>query len=169
MDIREELQKRIEKKEQEIREYERKIAEASAYLQALGDMLRLLPKTSATPPNPDMALRPGTAMAKAREAIKKAGKPLHIVDILNAIGRPVNRENRGSIGGSLSAYVRKGEVFAKVAPNTFGLVELGHKTGLFSAIMEDFSRADEPPESFGSDDAGELPTNGKVDDDEIPF
>ena len=91
MDIREELQKRIEKKEQEIREYERKIAEATSYIQALGDTLRLLPKISAIPSNPEMALRPGTAMAKVREAIKKAGKPLHIVDILKrnrTTGRP---------------------------------------------------------------------------------
>lgn len=169
MDVREEIEKRIEKKAQEIREYELKIAEANSYVQALSDTLRLLPKNPATPPNPDMALRPGTVMAKTREAIKRAGKPLHIAEILEALGRPVNRENRGSIGGSLSAYVRKGEVFTKIAPNTFGLVELGHKTQWSTAILDD-SPTDEPPESFGGDsETAGTSANGKVDDDEMPF
>jgi hypothetical protein len=159
MDVREEIQKRIDKKEEEIRECELKIRESKAYIQALSDTLRFLPKEPTTPPNPDLALRAGTAMAKAREAIKKAGKPLHINDILKALGRPVDRENRGSIAGSLSAYVRKAEIFTKVAPNTFGLTELGHGSTLAGLFSED-----EPPESFGIDDNVEPSANGKVEE-----
>ncbi len=161
MDVREEIQKRIGKKDEEIRECELKIREGKAYIQALSDTLRLLPKEPVAPPNPDLVLRPGTMMAKAREAIKKAGKPLHIVDILKALGRPVDRENRGSISGSLSAYVRKGETFTKVAPNTFGLVEMGSATA-HQGMMSATDDMDEPPESFGADDTAEQPINGKV-------
>jgi hypothetical protein len=170
MDIRDEIQKRIDKKEEEIRECELKIRESRAYIQALADTLRLLPRAPIVPPNPDLALRPGTAMAKARDALKKAGKPLHIVDILKAIDRPVDRENRGSIAGSLAAYVRKGEIFTKTAPNTFGLIEMGEVLHVAKSATNEM---DEPPESFGMDDSVELPLNGKVEvkssDDEIPF
>jgi hypothetical protein len=171
MDMREEITKRIERKEEEIREYEMKIAEAKAYLQALTEMQKLIPKAPVTPTNPALALRAGTAMAKAREAILKAGKPLHISEILKALGRPVDRANRGSIAGSLSAYVRNGEIFTKIAPNTFGLVEMGTK-GTFNAAMslgetEAPELEDEPPASFGIDDES---TNGKVvKDEDIPF
>jgi hypothetical protein len=169
MDVREEIQKRIEKKEDEIREAELQIREAKAYIQALLETLRFLPKTPPVQPNPTV-LRADTAMAKTRDAIRKAGKPLHISEILKALGRPVDRENRGSIAGSLSMYVRKGQIFTKVAPNTFGLVEMGRATTAQEATSTE--DRDEPPESFGMDDA-EQSTNGKVEvkstDEDIPF
>lgn len=179
MDIREEIQKRIDKKEEEIRECLLKVREGRAYIQALSDTLRLLPKEFVTSSNPDLVLRPGTAMAGARDAIKKAGKPLHIVDILKALGRPIDRDNRGSISGSLSAYVRKGEIFIKVAPNTFGLVEMATAKGTANNpqnFMSGTDDVDEPPESFGIDDTDEQSTHGKMEgsliadaDDDIPF
>lgn len=170
MDVREEIQKRIEKKEEEIREAELQIREARAYIQGLSETLRFLPKTPTVQPNPTV-LRADTAMAKTRDAIKKAGKPLHISEILKALGRPVDRENRGSIAGSLSIYVRKGQIFTKVAPNTFGLVEVGNAAIPQKTAATD--SMDEPPESFGMDDA-EQPMSGKVevkptDDEDIPF
>jgi hypothetical protein len=63
-------------------------------------------------------------VAKARDAILKAGRPLHVSEILTVIGKPDEKEGRISLGGSLSSYVRKGEVFTRPDPNTFGLVEL---------------------------------------------
>src|SRR5687767_8758672 len=123
MGLREEFLKRIEKKQQEIMELGLQIREATAYVQALQDTLRLLPKDAS---QPQQALRPGTGVAKAREAIKKAGKPMHISDILKAIGFPVDKSHRLSLSGSLAGYVRREEIFTRPAPNTFGLVELGH-------------------------------------------
>jgi hypothetical protein len=161
MDLREEIQKRIARKEEEIREYELQIREGKAYIQALSDTLRFLPKTPATLPDPDMLLRAGTAMAKARDAIKKAGRPLHISEILKAIGRPVDRANRGSIGGSLSAYVRNGQVFNKVGPNTFGLVEMGARLKTTPMATADNG---EPPASFGVDEISEPSSNGNFEE-----
>jgi TolA-binding protein len=166
MKIRDELQKRIEKKQLEIRELEKQLAAANAYIEAMQDSLKLLPKDSAGGKvGPEQTLRPGSTVAKAREAILKAGKPLHITEILKAIDRPVDKNNRVSLSGSLSGYVKRGEIFTRPAPNTFGLAALNH----------DEMPVEEPPEDFGS-----LPGEGAaheneveetqgITDDDVPF
>jgi hypothetical protein len=143
---RHEVEKRIARKEQEIRELQQKIRDAEIYMGALHDVLRLLPKgTSAT--DGESALRSGSSLARAREAIRKAGRPLHVVDMLKAMGLPTDRKHRGGLSGTLSPYVRRGEVFTRPAPNTFGLKELGDQGD------QRVGGEEEPPESFGSDEA----------------
>ena len=139
MMLRDEIEKRIDRKEAEIRELEVRIREAKAYIQSLSDTLRLLPKDASA--DATLVLRPGTALARVREAIGSAGRPLHIGEILKALGRPVDKKNRAALSGTLAAYVRKGQVFTRPAPNTFGLVELSQhpvekaekETGTFAA------------------------------------
>lgn len=175
MGLREDIQKRIERKQQELTEREMAFAleraATGAYIQAMQDMLKSLPRASSDIRPTNLILRPGSAMAQAKDAIQKAGKPLHISEILRAIGRPVDKVTRVSIGGSISNYVRRGEVFTRTAPNTFGLVGMESVT------------PSEPPEGFGkvrstnlvppSDDQGEssesLDTSPVDDDDEVPF
>jgi hypothetical protein len=65
---------------------------------------------------------------------------MHLSDLLRDMGLAVSPEARASLGGSLSAYVRRGEIFSRPAPNTFGLTELGHGAD---------STKREPPENFG--------------------
>jgi len=55
---------------------------------------------------------------------------MHITELLEAIGKPGDRMNRSALGGSIAAYVRKGEIFTRPAPNTFGLLELGNSVEL---------------------------------------
>lgn len=162
MKFRDDLQKRIEKKELEIRELEKQLAAANAYLQALQETIRMLPKEPRSGQSlPTQILRPGSGVAKVREAIIKAGKPLHITELLKALGRPVDKNSRVSLSGSLSGYVKRNEIFTRPAPNTFGLIELNH-----SQMPED-----EPPEDFGSlpDDEPEKtdqsPAEAGTDDD----
>jgi hypothetical protein len=161
MGLREEFQKRIDKKQQEIVELQLLIREAAAYVQALQDSMRLLPKDfNSNHPKPEQTLRSGTSIAKAHDAIQKAGKPLHIAELLKAIGLTPDKKQRVSLSGSLAAYVRRHEIFTRPAPNTFGLVALGHTSGV--------PNDPEPPEGFGAQQAGdddvpELP------DDDIPF
>jgi hypothetical protein len=69
--------------------------------------------------------------------LRKAGKPLHITDILKGIGKTTSKKDRVSLSGSLGWYVRRNEIFTRPAPNTFGLKE-----------MEDISK-EEPPDDFG--------------------
>jgi hypothetical protein len=136
--IKEELRKRIERKQEEIREIEIRLREAQSYLAALQDMLKLIPRDQDE--DPSQVLRPGSAVCRAREAIKKAGKPLHITEILIALGAETSKKNRVSLSGSLSGYAKRGEVFLRSAPNTFGLREFPPARMRANA---------EPPPGFG--------------------
>ena len=143
MGMREDLLKKIERKRQEVSEFEGKIKEAASYLQALEDMLKMLPRDGANAGAAGQYLRPGSGLAKAREAILKKGHPLHVIDLLKALGRPIDRVNKAGLSGSLAAYVRKGEIFTRPAPNTYGLVEL--------TATVDNGRVGPPPH-FGKDE-----------------
>jgi hypothetical protein len=122
MALREDINRKIERKQAEIREYELKTREAQAYIQALQETLKMLPREHSEH-MADRSLRAGSSVSKAREAIAKAGKPLYIADILKALGRPDNKKNRLSLSGSLGHYVRKREFFTRPDLNTFGIVE----------------------------------------------
>jgi len=154
MSTRRKFEERIKRKEAEIQELEMQVREGRAYLQALQEALKLLPRegaASGTDSEEDV-LRAGSMVALARNALQKVGHPLHLLDILTAVGKEPNSANRASLGGSLSAYVRKGEIFTRPAPNTFGLAEFpaSPKTD----IPPGFGRRSEPE---------------KQQDDEIPF
>src|ERR1019366_3476412 len=107
MGFREELQKRVEKKRSEISALAGKLKEAEIYAQALEDTLKLLPKedggVSEAPA--EIPLREGSNIAKAKEAIQKAGKPMHITELLAALGKPADKDARAALAGSLGAYV----------------------------------------------------------------
>jgi len=139
MGIREKLEEKIKKKEQEIQEYENKIREAKAYLQALHDSIRLLPRKETIAEPPESILRPGSNVAKTYALLKKEGRPLHITEILKGIGKSVTKKEKISLSGSISWYVRKKEIFTRPAPNTFGLVSLEEKE----------ESIEEPPDDFG--------------------
>ncbi len=138
MDIRRDLDRKIEKKKEEIATLERTLGEARAYLQALEDMRKMLPKDSAG--QEDLVLRPGTDLARVREVLQQEGKPLHVEELLKRIGKPVEKKHKTSLSGSLASYVRDHKIFTRPAPNTFGLVEFGSPTGASS---------DDPPDDFG--------------------
>src|SRR5207245_4660129 len=95
------------------------LRDARTYLQALEDTFKMLPREGGSEPGAraESVLRSGSNIAKSYHAIKEAGKPMHIQALLAAIGRPVTADNRAALAGSLSAYVRRGEVFTRPAPN----------------------------------------------------
>lgn len=144
MGARESLQRLADRKSQEIADLERQIDMARAYLQAIQDSMKALPRETSIQPNGDDSadLRPGTLLARARDAIQKNGSPMHINALLSAIGIENTKKARVSLVGSLGAYVRKGSVFTRPGPNTFGLV--GRMNSLpFGATDEEL------PETFG--------------------
>jgi hypothetical protein len=125
MGARENLQRLADRKAQEISELERQIDMAKAYLQAIQDSMKAIPREPQTPTpaeNPIGELRAGSVLARARDAIQKHGQPMHINSILESIGLENTKKVRVSLIGSLGNYVRKGAVFTRPAPNTFGLV-----------------------------------------------
>ena len=142
MGIRENFQRLIDKKQQEIEQHELQVREAKAYIQALQDSMKFLPREAATA-SVDHNLRPDSALAKARDAIRAAGTALPIANILKAIGKTQEKKNRVSLAGTLSSYVRTGKVFTKTAPNTFGLLEFGNS-------QAETTGEDDLPEEFGS-------------------
>jgi hypothetical protein len=131
MGFREDLFKRIEKKRAEIAALEGDLRTGKAYLQALEDTYKLVSKGAGTGSTEQSAptFRAGSMLGAAYEAIKKAGRPLHVNELLPAIGRSVSRADRSALSGTLAAYVRKGEVFTRPAPNTFGLVDFAAPDG----------------------------------------
>lgn len=145
MRIREQYQKLIDRKQQEILDLQLQIEKAKAYMQALQDTMRFIPKDES---QEDASLRPGTALAQAREILRKAGRPMHVTDILKALNKPLDKKHRVSLSGNLSSYVRNGQIFTRPAPNTFGLIEADKKTENGTAEKEeDF----DIPEEFGAE------------------
>lgn len=135
MGLREKFDEKIKRKEQEIQEHENRIREAKAYIQALQDTIKLLPKEEEEASLKIKRLRPGSTVYKTMIYLKKVGKPMHINEILKAIGKTTSKKDRISLGGSLAGYVRKNEIFTRPEPNTFGLIG--------------FEKNEEPPENFG--------------------
>jgi hypothetical protein len=151
MSKRNRIEEKISKKEQEIQELEMKLREAKAYIQALQDVMKMMPREEGESPSiggtNDSTMRDGSYVSDARDAIRKAGRPLHVVDILKASGRPADRKSRLGMGGSLAAYVRRGEVFTRPKPNTFGLIELANAQPSYQPPTSHPT----PPDDFGMD------------------
>lgn len=162
MNERRKIEDRLRKKEQELHAYEEQAKAARIYIQALQDVLKMLPKAPDAEVSAQAVLRPGGAVALARQVILSRGEPVHISNLLSALEKEPNRENRASLTSSLSAYVRRGEIFTRSAPNTFGLIELGH---------DSFVEGDDGlPAGFGSmENDIESPPPPSLVDKDIPF
>lgn len=141
MNERRKIEDRLRKKEQELQAFDEQMKATKVYIQALQDVLKILPKEVDLGLSAQSILRNGSAVAQARDIIIAKETPVHISDILLEMEKEPTRENRANLVSSLAAYVRKGEIFARTAPNTFGLIELGHHTLVDSD--------DEPPADFG--------------------
>jgi len=135
MDIKKELDRRIERKKDEISLLEKQLAEANSYLSALEDTRKLLPRDAQC--EPEKTLRAGSDLANVRDVLKKHGKPMHVEELLEKLGKPIAKNSKTSLSGSLASYVREHKIFTRPAPNTFGLVE-------FTEVA-----VKEPPDGFG--------------------
>lgn len=156
MGMKEKLEEKIRRKRQEIQELQGRIREAGAYIQALEEASKLLPRENVKRASVESVLRPGSGAHRAYVALQAAGKPLHIVEIMKAIGMPINKNSRLTIGGTLSRYSRNGQVFRRTAPNTFSIM--------------DNANSDEPPEGFGAIADEEAPDLTNLEEEvEDPF
>jgi hypothetical protein len=123
MGLPEELKKRMQKQQATISDLKNQLIGAEAYMQALEDMAKLLPRHEDIGAFTEANLREGSTMAKARDALRKTGSPLHITDLLKAMSMETTKANRLSVSGSIASYVRKGQIFNRPKPNVFGLLE----------------------------------------------
>ena len=159
MNERRKVEERLRRKEEEIQELESKIRDVRVYMQALQDVLKILPRSHERGAA-NGALRAGSSMSHVRDFILQRGRPAHVSELLEALGKETTREARASLSGSLAAYVRKGEVFTRPSPNTFGLIELGHEN------EPEPLEYDEPPPDFGQERRAAPHENV---DEEIPY
>lgn len=137
------LIKKVKEKQLEIRALESSLKEARAYLQATQEALRLITKeqensnTAVESP----AVRPGSLLDRAFQALRKSGKPLPVMELLKRMGKEATVQNRQSLVGSVGAYARKGQIFVKTGPNQFGLLEWKERDESNEALPEEFGLA----------------------------
>ena len=144
MDEKSVIAEKLRRKMLEIQSLEEKLRAAKIYLHALRDVAdALADDPSASEAEPDKSLRKGSALAIARESILKAGRPMHVDELLRAAGKEPTRETKVSLSSALSAYVRRGEIFTRPAMSTFGLIELQQFP------KSELSSLAEPPAGFG--------------------
>ena len=157
MGIREDILKRIERKQVELNaaelEWEKRKSGAEAYIQALLETIKALPR-EASDVSPERILRPGGALAKVRDLILSQRKPQHVDEILRTLSKPNDKKSRASITSAIGSYVRRKEIFVRTAPNTFGLIELGHAQD---------REEDLPPAGFGQAVTAAPPTERIID------
>lgn len=127
MALTDDLAKRIERKRQEIAILEQQIAAAKSYVQAMDEALKLAERTSAPAASREggNALRKGSMPAKAYPVLKRTGRQMYLTALLEEMGIQPTMKNKRTLASSLSAYARKGEIFTRPEPNTFGLIEFG--------------------------------------------
>ncbi len=122
MNTIQEIEKRILKNKKEIIVFEKEIAAREGSIQTLKDVLKLLTKDNNNEGDA-FKLREGSVMHKTSLLLKESGKPLHITKIMDKIGTENTVKNKNSISTSLANYARRGVIFTKPNPNTYGLIE----------------------------------------------
>jgi len=162
MKLQRKFENQIKKKLQEIetlevqsKEIDGQIREAKAYIQALEDMKKHISRAG-TNADSTPAVRTGSAVDKALQVLRAAGKPLHANEILKLMGREVSKGSRQALSGQISNYVRQGRIFTRTAPNTFGIIEWDspNADGFGDSGAEEDSSTNpvvtrSPPEGFG--------------------
>jgi hypothetical protein len=153
MSVRVDLEKRIEKEKQKVVELKDQLSKAESFMLGLQEALKMLPKEQGIGSiEANGLLRPGSDIQKVQDLLRKNKEPMYIVDILKGINKPNTKENRASVGGSLNRYARKEEIFKRVGPNQFSLLE-----------FTDYNQAEDLPVDFGK--SGESP----IPKDDLPF
>ena len=168
MSERKTIERELLRKQREVAGLESKLQNAKVYVTALQKVLKLLDDANEEIDQTDAKLRDGSAVAQARLIILDKDCPVHIDDLLISMGKEVTRDAKASLASSLAAYVRRSEIFSRPAPNTFGLIELGHDT-------DDFDPQDEPVGGFGREAVAPASAFGDSsfadfdDPDDVPF
>ena len=145
MTYRSEIERMLHAKRKELTDLELKLREEHSYIKALEDILRILNGNGDAEAR---TIRSGSDIGRAQAALRRAGKAMHVSELLRAMGKPDDKRNRVSLAGTLAGYVRRNHVFTRPGPNTFGLIELSEKNT--DAVLSNSENGDgEPPDDFG--------------------
>ena len=72
--------------------------------------------------------RTGSQGERVRQVLADAGVPVHIDKIMARLGMENTMPAKNSLAGSLSRYVRQGQIFTRPERGTFGLIEWGDES-----------------------------------------
>ena len=70
----------------------------------------------------EVVLKSGSRADETYRVLFDAGEPLHVGEIIRRMEREDTPGNRNSLVGMLSRHIRRGQIFARTGPNTFGLL-----------------------------------------------
>lgn len=65
---------------------------------------------------------PTSSVGRTVEVLKRAGKPLHVDEIIKQIEAEGHKVNKTTLVGNFSRYVKAKRVFYRAAPSVFGLL-----------------------------------------------
>ncbi|HEX9751076.1 MAG TPA: HTH domain-containing protein [candidate division Zixibacteria bacterium] len=130
------IERRLKQKEEEALRLKSELDKVQSAIEAYRETLKILQKGVSAGNGSD--IRPKSKVGRALQILRDAGKPLHVSEILRALGEDhKNKQARASLSGSLGVYVRNGQVFTRPSPNTFGLMEFdGEDQSSSSADVE---------------------------------
>jgi len=145
MSARKEIERLIQKKQQEIADLKRQTEHAETYIQALQDTLKRIPIDPMDGHGTQPTLRAGTDLWHVQDIIRKAGRPLHIDQIIPELSKVTGKQytgtKRNGLIGSLGKYARTGKVFTRPGGNIFGIIEIN------MAVMPGVGAPDEVAEN----------------------
>ena len=121
--IRKKKLSEIQSLKQARQDLDTKIAAAEAYLEGFGDAGKFVPRPDEDE-NAAMRLQPGSSIDKIYKILQAKKEPMHIEDILAALGKPIDdKKVRQATVGPINQYVRQGRIFFRDKPSIFGLRE----------------------------------------------
>ncbi len=85
---------------------------------------RAAPRRSRPAFAPKGEIVPTSSVGRTVTVLKRAGKPLHVDEIMKQIETEGHKVSKGTLVGNLSRYVKAGRVFYRAAPSVFGLIEM---------------------------------------------
>jgi hypothetical protein len=107
----------ILEKEAELARLEAELSAGRTYVRLLESRVKAAEKRMEEYPETD------DPVVAVRRVLAGAGQPLFIDEILHALGETVSRDSREQLRRLLLPWVRRGEIFSRPRPGTFGLME----------------------------------------------
>ena len=128
------VQNQLKRKTKDLQELESKrleidiqISAACGAISALEEVMKHFPKEEIDG-DPARSLRAGGQVHRIYTILKKHGKPMHITEILEKLGKDTDNKTQQATGSQLNSYVRQGRIFSRDLPNIFGLREWAAST-----------------------------------------
>ncbi len=137
------VQNQLKRKTKDLQELEStrlaidiQISAARGAISALEEVMKHFPKEDGGG-DPARSLRAGGQVHRIYIILKEYGKPMHIKEILEKLGKDTDNKTQQATGSQLNSYVRQGKIFSRDMPNTFGLKEWRGSTNNSPTSPED--------------------------------